>query len=172
MEKINLISKYENIDNVYSYFEFNNNSEDIEAFIDYIYSIIDYCDYFYYNGEITPKNIEKLIPNKLVDIITTHIFNEKQNITNFNNMLLFDIKEKNNKQTLKEKLRFNISDPDDREPIKITTDCINVANQTDFDGSQELDTTIVFVKENKILFNFNLYDGYLYDYSNNEIKTK
>ena len=41
METIKLNSYYDNSDNVYSYYEFNNYAEDLNAFVNFIYSIID-----------------------------------------------------------------------------------------------------------------------------------
>ena len=48
MKTLNLKSYYDNEDNVYSYYEYNN--EDILSFIKFINAIIDYCDSFYYIG--------------------------------------------------------------------------------------------------------------------------
>ena len=71
---------------------------------------------------------------------------------------LFNISNIKNKNILKQNLRFNLSDPDDREPIKVETDIENITM------SYNLNTNIIFIHDNKILFNFYLYDGYIYDY--------
>ena len=156
METIKLNSYYDNSDNVYSYYEFNNYAEDLNAFVNFIYSIIDYCDAFYYNGNVMPKVIETLIPNKQVNIIQNHYFGNEKTENQFPNMRLFNLNDENNKETLKQNLRFNVSDPDDREPIKIKTDCINIANMTNFNEAEAMKTTLVFIKNDKILFNFYL----------------
>lgn len=156
MKTLNLTSFYDNEDNVYSYYEYDN--EDILSFIKFINAIIDYCDSFYYIGNKLPNNLDDLIDHENVSINVTHYYNNSKEYYDIKDTKLFNINNVENKNILKQNLRFNLSDPDDREPIKINTDIKNITM------SYSLDTNIVFVHDNKILFNFYLYDGYIYDY--------
>lgn len=156
MKTLNLKSYYDNEDNVYSYYEYNN--EDILSFIKFINAIIDYCDSFYYIGDKLPNNLDNTIDCENVDINVTHYYNNTKEYYDIKGAKLFNISNIKNKNILKQNLRFNLSDPDDREPIKVETDIENITM------SYNLNTNIIFIHDNKILFNFYLYDGYIYDY--------
>ena len=162
MDTIKLNSYYDNSDNVYIYYEFINYAEDLNAIVNFSYSKIEDCDAFNYNSNVMPKVIETLIPNKQVNIIQKHYFGNEKTENQFPNMRLFNLNDENNKETLKQNLRFNVSDPDDREPIKIKTDCINIANMTNINEAEAMKTTSVFINNAKIIFHFYLYDFYIY----------
>ena len=142
---------------------------DLDKYRDYIFEIIDDSDYVYMVS-VFSKDIEIFIKNLKYEYYDEILFEIDNDSHKAHANYLFDIRDNNSKQFLKNNLKFNLSD-EFREPFVVNTDKEYILNVDSFDG--QLFKGYInygFVKENKLLLILYQFDGYIYDYRDKKIR--
>lgn len=131
--------------------------EYLDIYCNYLYDIIDESDFFYLFT--TDKNLYNNCLNNL----------QYKVYCNWNQLdiEIFDIKDKKDKMWLKEHLTFNISD-EDGFPLSFNLRRSYLANDEKMDEFNEF----YFIKDNKFVTYFSRYNGYLFDFRDNDVIEK
>ena len=143
----------------------------LDKYKEYLDEIIDDADYIFIVG--TTKKEEKYYKNRLKQIYYDEIiikYGNPQIIKNPN--YIFEIKDKDSKQIIKDTLKFNLSD-EYREPVIVKTDKKYILNDDKFDElTQDSYSGYYFIKNNNLLLILYQYDGYIYDYRDKKVRDR
>lgn len=146
---------YDNLD-FYSYERFTQNLSNLQLFFDHIYELIDEADYIVYS-EIIPEYAYE-IPKEYSEIY----FKYKNKLEKIDTNYIFDIREK--RQYLKDNLRFALTTREEAQPIQQKLDYDFLLNHEDIEFDFFMYSGINFIKDDNVIFAFDLNDGCILDY--------